>query len=116
MKLCPTCQHPMTDYWTFDACTFCKYQERKPITVLGKQYDPFDFQSLGDAISAVWTHILHTRLSQETLSYMMTIDRLRDLQLNLAMNKGELAYQFLKEYAPFLEAFKQEYEKMHGKK
>ena len=126
MKLCPQCQHPMTDYWTFDACTFCQHHEKKKIEVLGKLFDPFDFDSLGDAIEHVTSQLAANTLSggSTSMAHVITqvvqtiklIKRLEDLKMNLIMSKAQVREHFLKEYGPFLEAFKQEYEKMNGKK
>lgn len=116
----------MSDYWTFDACTFCQYRERKKIEILGKLFDPFDFDSLGDAMEHATSQLVANTLSGRPVSmaHVVTqvvntiklIKRLEDLKLNLIMTKAQVGEHFLKEYGPFLEAFKQEYERMHGKK
>jgi|GEM_PF-6115804 len=111
--LCPQCQHPITDYGTFDACTFCQFTRRKAIKVLDKEFDPFDFQALGDAIEYIYkrveTYVEHNHGIDPALflKWMREIDRLRALQLNIAVNKADVATAFLKDYGPTMEAMKQ---------
>lgn len=109
-KECPQCQHPMSDYLIMDACTFCGHQIKKNIIVAGKEFNPHDYHSLGDAIEYVWAQIFAKKgfTGHELLLTLQTVTRLQDLRTNIVLAKAGVGAEFLKQYGPYMQRLKEE--------
>lgn len=110
----------MTDYWTFDACTFCGFKKNKNIMVLDKEFNPHDFDSLGDATEYITTKLIEAcqgcnTMNPQHVSHVLTqiiqtiklLNRIQALQANVVMAKAMATMEFLKKYGPYMEALKQ---------